>query len=151
MSGTIIDLRSDTVTRPSLEMYDAMSNAEVGDDVYMEDSTVNRLQDRAADIFGREAALYVPSGTMGNLACIMAQTEPGQEVICEGQGHTYIYEMGAMSAVAGVLPRVINTNNGIMSWEQIETAIRPKVYYCKEVYPSSHLRCPSVYSNHLIV
>ena len=129
MPGTVIDLRSDTVTSPSTAMRRAMSEAAVGDDVFMEDPTVNRLQDRAAEIFGREAALYVPSGTMGNLTCIMAQTEPGQEVICEGQGHIYNYEMAAMSAVGGVLPRVVETDRGIMSWEHIERAIRPKIYY----------------------
>ena len=129
MPDTVIDLRSDTVTRPSPEMRRAMSEAAVGDDVFMEDPTVNRLQDRAADIFGREAALYVPSGTMGNLTCIMAQTEPGQEVICEGHGHIYNYEMASMSAIGGVLPRVVETDRGIMSWEQIERGIRPKIYY----------------------
>jgi len=73
MDGRVIDLRSDTVTRPSLAMRQAMAEAEVGDDVYLEDPTVNRLQSRAAEIFGREAALFVPSGSMGNLTCIMAQ------------------------------------------------------------------------------
>lgn len=126
---TIIDLRSDTVTKPSVAMRQAMAEAEVGDDVFMEDPTVNRLQERAAEIFGREAGLFVPSGSMGNLTCIMAQAQPGQEVICEAAGHIYNYEMAAMTAVAGVLPRVINTSNGIMTWEQISQAIRPKAYY----------------------
>ena len=129
MSDTIIDLRSDTITRPSLEMRRAMSDALVGDDVFLEDPTVNRLQDHAAEIFGRESALFVPSGTMGNLACIISQTEHGEEVICEGQGHLYNYEMASMAAVGGLLPRVVETSRGIMNWEQIERAIRPKIYY----------------------
>jgi threonine aldolase len=129
MGTKVIDLRSDTVTRPSAAMRQAMAEAEVGDDVFMEDPSVNRLQKRAAEIFGREAGLFVPSGSMGNLTCIMAQAQPGQEVICEAAGHIYNYEMAAMSAVAGVLPRVIHTNNGIMSWAQISSAIRPKAYY----------------------
>ena len=128
MADKIIDLRSDTVTKPSPEMRRAMAEAEVGDDVFMEDPTVNRLQERAAQIFGREAALFVPSGSMGNLTCIIAHTRPGQEVICEGKGHIYNYEMAAMSAVAGTLPRVVSAEDGIMTWEQIARAIRPKVY-----------------------
>jgi len=128
MPDTIIDLRSDTVTKPSPEMRRAMAEAEVGDDVFMEDPTVNRLQERAAQLFGREASLFVPSGSMGNLTCIIAHTRPGQEVICEGKGHIYNYEMAAMSAVAGTLPRVVSAEDGIMTWEQISRAIRPKAY-----------------------
>ena len=129
MIDKIIDLRSDTVTKPSPAMRRAMAEAEVGDDVYLEDPTVNRLQARAAEIFGREAALFVPSGSMGNLVCIMAQATRGQEVICEAAGHVYNYEMASMSALGGVLPRVIPTTDGIMSWEQISPAIREKAYY----------------------
>lgn len=128
MTDKAIDLRSDTVTKPSLAMRRAMAEAEVGDDVYIEDPTVNRLQNRAAEIFGREAGLFVPSGSMGNLTCIMAQTERGQEVICEAAGHIYNYEMASMSALAGVLPRVIPTIDGIMTWEQVTLAIREKTY-----------------------
>ena len=129
MSEPVVDLRSDTVTRPTPEMRRAMAEAEVGDDVFLEDPTVNRLQERAAEIFGREAGLFVPSGTMGNLASILAQTRPGQEVVCEAAGHVYNYEMASMSAIAGVLPRVIETEDGILDWERIESAIRPPVYY----------------------
>jgi threonine aldolase len=129
MGTKVIDLRSDTVTKPSPAMRQAMAEADVGDDVFLEDPSVNRLQERAAEIFGREAGLFVPSGSMGNLVCIMAQVQPGQEVICEAAGHIYNYEMAAMAAVAGVLPRVLNTSNGIMTWEQIFQAIRPKAYY----------------------
>jgi threonine aldolase len=106
-----------------------MAEAEVGDDVFIEDPTVNRLQNRAAEVFAREAALFVPSGTMGNLTCIIAHTRPGQEVICEEAGHIYNYEMASMSAIAGVLPRVVRGDDGILSWETVSKAIRPKIYY----------------------
>src|SRR6185369_16691512 len=129
MASTVIDLRSDTVTKPGAAMRRAMAEAEVGDDVFIEDPTINRLQDRAAQMFGREAGLFVPSGTMGNLTCIVAHTRPGQEVICEEAGHIYNYEMASMSAVAGVLPRVIQGDDGIVSWETVSKAIRPKIYY----------------------
>jgi threonine aldolase len=124
-----IDLRSDTVTKPSPDMRRAMAEAIVGDDVFMEDPTLNKLQARAAEIFGREAGLFVPSGSMGNLTCVLAQTRPGQEVICETNGHVYNYEMGGLSAVAGVLPRIVEGEDGLLSWEAISKAIRPKVYY----------------------
>jgi len=129
MPESVIDLRSDTVTKPSAEMRRAMSEAEVGDDVFIEDPTINRLQARAAEVFQREAALFVPSGSMGNLTCIFAQTRPGQEVICEEAGHIYNYEMASMSALAGVLPRVVQGEDGILSWEVVSKAIRPKIYY----------------------
>ena len=129
MSDKLIDLRSDTVTKPSPAMRQAMAEAEVGDDVYLEDPTVNQLQARAAELFGREAGLFVPSGSMGNLACIMAQTARGQEVICEAAGHIYNYEMASMCALGGVLPRVVPAENGIMMWEQIARAVREKAYY----------------------
>src|SRR5690349_6578736 len=129
MANSVIDLRSDTVTKPSAEMRRAMAEAEVGDDVFIEDPTINRLQERAAEIFGREAGLFVPSGSMGNLTCILAQTRPGQEVICEESGHVYNYEMASMSAIAGVLPRVVPGVDGILSWATVARAIRPKIYY----------------------
>ena len=113
---------------PSVEMRRAIAEAEVGDDVYMEDSTVNRLQERAAEIFGREAALFVPSGSMGNLIAIKIHTRPGNEVICEERGHVFNYEMGAMSAIAGTVPRPIHAEGGILRWEQVKRQIRPKVY-----------------------
>ena len=132
MADTVIeaiDLRSDTLTRPSAAMRRAMAEAEVGDDVFLEDPTINRLQQKSAEIFQREASLFVPSGTMGNLTSIVAHTRPGQEVICEETGHVYNYEMASMCAVGGVLPRVVAGEDGILSWEGIEPAIRPKVYY----------------------
>lgn len=129
MANTIIDLRSDTVTKPSAEMRRAMAEAEVGDDVFIEDPTINKLQERAAEVFGRQAALFVPSGSMGNLSCILAQTQQGQEVICEESGHVYNYEMASMSAIGGVLPRLVPGEDGILSWQSISKAIRPKIYY----------------------
>ena len=125
----MIDLRSDTVTKPSPEMRHAMAEAVVGDDVFLEDPTLNTLQDRAAEIFDREAALFVPSGSMGNLVSVMAQTHPGQEVICETNGHVYNYEMASLAAVAGVLPRIVQGVDGLLSWDAVSAAIRPKVYY----------------------
>jgi threonine aldolase len=125
----MIDLRSDTVTKPSPAMRRAMAEADVGDDVFLEDPTVNKLQEMAAKLFGREAGLFVPSGSMGNLVCVMAQTRPGQEVICETNGHVYNYEMGSLSAIGGVLPRIVDGQDGILSWTAIARAIRPKVYY----------------------
>src|SRR5450755_636596 len=101
----VVDLRSDTVTRPTAAMRAAMAAAEVGDDVYGEDSTVNRLQERSAEIFGREAALFVPTGCMGNLLAIMGWTRPTNEVICELKAHVNLYELASMCAIAGVTPR----------------------------------------------
>src|SRR6187551_4085213 len=101
----MIDLRSDTVTKPSEKMRAAMASAEVGDDVYGEDPTVNRLQERAAEIFEKEAAIFVPTGSMGNQAAVKIHTRPGQEVIIEERGHIYNFEMATMSSFAGVLAR----------------------------------------------
>src|SRR5713226_10077121 len=129
MDAQLIDLRSDTVTKPSPAMRRAMAEAEVGDDVYLEDPTVNRLQARAAELFRREEGLFVPSGSMGNLASVMAQPSRGQEVICEAAGHVYNYEMGSMSALGGVLPRIVPAEDGILHWDQIARAIREKAYY----------------------
>jgi threonine aldolase len=125
----VVDLRSDTVTRPTPEMRRAMAEAEVGDDVYAEDPTVNRLQARAAEIFAREAALFVPSGSMGNLVAILCHTRPGNEIICEERGHICQFEMASMSAIAGCMPRTTFVDDGILSWDRIEPQIRPKIYY----------------------
>jgi threonine aldolase len=129
MLNSIIDLRSDTVTRPTAEMRAAMAAAEVGDDVYMDDPTVNKLQKRAAEIFKKEAALFVPSGTMGNQIAIRVHTNPGQEVITEANAHIYEFEMAAMAVISGTLARPVPSQNGIMEWEAIRKAIRPKIYY----------------------
>jgi threonine aldolase len=126
---SVVDLRSDTVTRPTPEMRRAMAEAEVGDDVYAEDPTVNRLQARAAELFGREAAIFVPSGSMGNLVAILCHTRPGSEIICEERGHICQFEMASMSAIAGCMPRTTFVDDGILSWQLIEPQIRPKIYY----------------------
>ena len=125
----VVDLRSDTVTRPTAAMRRAMAEAEVGDDVYAEDLTVNRLQSRAAEIFGKEAALFVPSGCMGNLISIKVWTHHGNEVICEERSHVNLYELASMSAIAGCMPRVARAEDGLLTWKHVEAAIRPKIYY----------------------
>ncbi len=125
----MIDLRSDTVTKPTPEMRRAMAQAEVGDDVYGEDPTVNRLQEKAAEILGMEAALFVPSGTMGNQVAIAVHTRPGQEVIVEAQSHIYNVEMATMARFSGVQPRVIQGERGVFTAQQVREAIRPNLYY----------------------
>ena len=124
-----VDLRSDTVTKPTPEMRRAMAEAEVGDDVYQEDPTVNRLEQRATEVFQREAALFVPTGSMGNLISIRIHCDHGNEVICEERGHIFNFEMASMSAIAGCVARPVRTENGILTWKKLEPAIRPKVYY----------------------
>ena len=121
----IIDLRSDTVTRPTPAMRRAMAEAEVGDDVYGEDPTINRLEQRAAAILGKEAALFVPTGTMGNTIGVKLHTHHGQEVICEARSHVFNYELAMMAWFAGCLARPIPAENGILTWEQIRREIRP--------------------------
>ena len=127
--NAVVDLRSDTVTCPTPAMRAAMAAAEVGDDVYGEDPTVNRLQARAAEIFQREAALFVPTGCMGNLLAIMGWTQRSNEVICEQRAHVNLYELASMSAVAGVMPRTVPAPSGILTWDLIEPLIREKIYY----------------------
>jgi threonine aldolase len=126
---TTVDLRSDTVTRPTPEMRRAMAEAEVGDDVYGEDPTINRLEQRAAQIFGRESAIFVPTGSMGNAIAIKVHTRPGQEVICDERGHICNYEMATMAQFAGCLARTIHGEDGILRWAQVERKISPKTYY----------------------
>ncbi|MCS6874780.1 MAG: beta-eliminating lyase-related protein [Pyrinomonadaceae bacterium] len=122
---SVIDLRSDTVTKPTPAMRRAMAEAEVGDDVFGEDPTVNRLQERAAEIFEKEAALFVPTGSMGNQIAIKVHTKPGDEVIAEARSHILNYEMATPSVVSGVLIRSIRASDegGILSWEEIEPEI----------------------------
>lgn len=124
-----VDLRSDTVTKPTAEMRRAMADAEVGDDVYGEDPTVNLLENRAAQIFHKDAALFVPTGCMGNLIAIKVWTHHGDEVICEERSHVNLYELASMSAIAGCMPRAVKGEDGILSWKTIESAVRPKIYY----------------------
>ena len=121
----MIDLRSDTVTKPTPEMRRAMLEAEVGDDVYGEDPTVNRLEQRAAEITGKEAALFVPTGTMGNTIGVKVSTEHGQEVICDSRSHVLDYELAMMAWFSGCLARAIPTADGILSWDAIRPQIRP--------------------------
>jgi len=128
-SAPAIDLRSDTVTKPSREMRRAMFEAEVGDDVYGEDPTINRLEKRAAEIFGREAALFVPSGTMGNQIAIKLHTHHGQEVICEERGHVFNYEMAMMAHFSGVVPRTAWAEDGILTWEHVKSKLKTKSYH----------------------
>lgn len=127
--GRTIDLRSDTVTRPTPAMRAAMAAAEVGDDVYGEDPTVAKLEARAAALFEREAAVFVPSGTMGNQIAIRVHTQPGQEVICEAHAHILEWEMATMASFSGCLPRAIDGNHGVLTWAQVRAAIAPKLYY----------------------
>jgi threonine aldolase len=106
-----------------------MAEAEVGDDVYGEDPTVNRLEQRAAELFGREAGMFVPSGSMGNTVAMRTHTRPGQEIICEERSHIFGLEMAAMSALAGCLARPVRGVEGVLNWSLIKEAIRPKVFY----------------------
>ena len=125
----VIDLRSDTVTRPTPAMRKAMAEAEVGDDVYGEDPTVNRLEQRAAEMFEREAAMFVPTGTMGNQVGIRLHTHHGQEVICEAHSHVVDWEMATMSAFSGCMPRTVAGDHGVLTWQQIKSAIAPNLHY----------------------
>lgn len=124
-----IDLRSDTVTLPTDEMRRAMADAEVGDDVYGEDPTINRLEARAAEIFGREASIFVPTGSMGNQIAVKLHTRPGQEVICEQRAHVYNYEMGMMSLFSGCSPRLVDSPAGYLTWDLIQPKLSPAIYY----------------------
>jgi threonine aldolase len=127
----MIDLRSDTVTKPTPAMRRAMAEAEVGDDVYGEDPTVNRLQERAAEIFEKEAALFVPTGSMGNQIAVKLHTRPGNEVVIEERGHIFNYEMAAMSVVAGTVARPVKSldGSGILKWEEIESGLHVNSHY----------------------
>ena len=119
----MIDLRSDTVTRPTPEMRAAMAAAEVGDDVYGEDPTVNLLERRAAEIFGREAGLFVPTGTMGNQIALRLLTHPGQEIVCDARAHILDWEMASAAVFSGCLIRAIPTANGTLTWKDVEPVI----------------------------
>ena len=110
-------------------MREAMATAEVGDDVYGEDPTVNHLEERAAELMGREAAVFVPTGTMGNQIAIHIHTQPGSEVVAEAGAHIFNFEMGAMAALSGTLPRPVETADGILDPEQVEAAIQPPASY----------------------
>ncbi len=125
----MIDLRSDTVTKPSQAMREAMVNAEVGDDVYKEDPTVNRLQNYCSELFNKEDALFVPSGVMGNQLCLNAHTQPGDEVICDKNSHIFQYESGSPAMLSGLSLNLIDGKNGTITPEQVEPLIRPTSAY----------------------
>lgn len=124
-----IDLRSDTITKPTSEMRRAMLEAEVGDDVFQEDPSVNKLQEYAADLLGKEAALYVPSGVMGNQICLNVLTNPGDEVICEFNAHIFNYESGSPAALSGIQLLTVEGKSGVFTPEQVEPYIRPASAY----------------------
>ena len=126
----MIDLRSDTVTRPTAAMRQAMATADVGDDVYGEDPTINRLEQRAAEILGKEAGLFVPSGTMGNVIAIKIHTQHGQEVVCESRAHILDWELSMTAWFAGCLVRPLYVENGILAWSDIQKALRFASPHC---------------------
>ena len=126
----MIDLRSDTVTRPTPEMRAVMAAAEVGDDVYDDDPTVHRLQDRLAKLLGAEAALFVPSGTMANQICVRVHTQPSDELICETTSHIYVWEAGGPAALSGVTTRTVDGDCGVIDVEQLKGLIRPASEHC---------------------
>ena len=133
-----IDLRSDTVTLPTNEMLEAISKAELGDDVFQEDPTVNKLEHLAAKTFNKESAIFMPSGTMANLVAVLTHCHRGDEVILGDQSHTFLYEAGGISSFGGVHSRQIkNYNDGTMSFEDIKNSIRKKDVH----FPPSRLVC----------
>ena len=126
MANGLIDLRSDTVTRPTPGMRRAMADAEVGDDVYAEDPSIRALEERTAELFGHEAALFVPSGTMGNQIGMRLVCEPGQEVLCDADAHVVTYEMGAAAAIFGISTRTVVSDGGRLDAQQLIAQVRPK-------------------------
>ncbi|MCH4552642.1 threonine aldolase family protein [Aestuariibaculum lutulentum] len=124
-----IDLRSDTVTKPSKDMLEVMMQAQVGDDVFREDETMNVLEKRIADMFGKESALFFPSGTMANQTAIKLHTNPGEQVICDKYAHIYNYESGGASFNSGVSCRLLDGHRGMFTAEQVLEAINPDAYY----------------------
>jgi threonine aldolase len=133
----MIDLRSDTVTRPTPEMRAVMHAAEVGDDVFGDDPTVNRLQERVAALLGKEAALFVPSGTMSNQICVRVHTQPGDELLCESTCHIYLYEAGGAAIHSGVTSRTLEGDYGILDVTQFDGKVRPD----NEHYVRTRLVC----------
>lgn len=133
----VIDLRSDTLTLPSAAMREAMAKAAVGDDVYGEDPTVNLLEQRSAELLGKEAALFVTSGTQGNLLALLSHCERGDEVILESDSHIFVYEVGGMSALGGLMPRCVKGVKGILQPEDVRANIRGENIH----YPRTGLIC----------
>jgi len=132
-----VDLRSDTVTTPTPAMREAMAEAEVGDDVYGEDPTVRRLEEKAARLLGKEAGLYVPSGTMANLIAVMTHARRGSEVILEADSHIYYYETGGMAVCAQVMPHTVKGERGFLTPEMVKAALRPSNLH----FPPATLLC----------
>ena len=133
----VVDLRSDTVTLPTDEMLEAMKTAVLGDDVYREDPTVNRLEELAAKKMGKEAALLTTSGTQANLVSVLSQTKRGEEVILESEAHMYYYEAGAFSAFGGLIPRLVKGRRGVITREDVEANLRPPNIH----FPPTSLVC----------
>ena len=123
-------MRSDTVTRPTVGMLEAMTSAQVGDDVFGDDPTVNKLQEVVADLLGKEAALYVPSGTMSNQLALRAQTRHGDQIVLEDGAHIYRYEAGAPAAINGVLVTCVKAPGGLLDWPLVEAALNPDNVHC---------------------
>ena len=145
----IVDMRSDTVTQPTEEMRKAISSAEVGDDVYLEDITVQKLQERSAEMMGKAAGLFVPSGTMGNLIAVLAQCQRGDEVIMGDLGHTFLFEGGGISALGGVFPHTLrNQPDGSLDKEALKGALRPDDVHHPHsrmvIVENTHNRCGGV-------
>jgi threonine aldolase len=132
---SLIDLRSDTVTRPTAAMREAMARAEVGDDAYGEDPTVNRLQERVAALLGKEAGLFVPSGTMGNQVSLGVLAGPGDEILCDASAHCVSFEGGALAALWGVQTRTLPALRGLLDPTDVDAAIRPK----RDLYPRTRV------------
>jgi len=133
----MIDLRSDTVTRPTPAMRQAMAAAEVGDDVFSDDPTISALERRTAEVLGKEAAVYMPSGTMTNQVAIRAHTEPGDEILVDAETHTYFYEAGGPGALSGVMCRLLAGERGIFTAGQVKAALRPRNLH----FPPTKLVC----------
>ena len=151
----MIDLRSDTVTRPTPAMRRAMAEAEVGDDVYGEDPTVNRLEQRAAEILGKEAGLFVPTGTMGNVIAIKIHTQHGQEVVCESRAHILDWELSMTAWFAGCLVRPVYVEDGILTWSNIQDALRFRSPHCAptgliEIENTHNMAGGTVYPMHVL-
>jgi threonine aldolase len=133
----VIDLRSDTVTKPTPAMREAMARAEVGDDVFGDDPTVRELEVQTAEFLGKEAALFVPSGTMANQLAIRGHTQPGDEILVEANAHLYYYECGAPAVLSGVMCRCVEGQRGIFTGADVEAALRP----ANQHFPPTRLVC----------
>ena len=133
----VIDLRSDTVTKPTPPMREAMARAEVGDDVFGDDPTVNELEGQTAKLLGKEAALFVPSGTMANQVAIRGHTQPGDEILVEANAHLYYYECGAPAALSGAMCRCLSGQRGIFTGADVEASLRP----ADQHFPRTRLVC----------